>query len=523
MKSLFYSLISLSLLMLLSPSKAEILMDPNELSPVHWRSIQKKIGDSFKQTYIKASDTSPEDSFGFSVALSGDTLVVGTIGSEAAYVFIYDKSRWVQQAYLQADNAIPDNAFGRLVAIDGDTIAIASVNHVYTFKRTGTTWTQQAHLPQKGFVFSIALNKETLAVGMPFDFVDATPEILDDNVYFMGFVDVFKQNGDNWSKEFNLHVSGFEAFGSSVALENNTLVVGAPGTSDDDNLTEETISMMGYTGKAYIFERNNNDWQLLTTLTPSENIQPFFGFKVALSNNTIAVSGFSGFTLEKEQQEERVYLFSKTDDNWQQTASLKASNSEVGDQFGSELALSNNTLIVGASNEDGQISQDNNEAQNSGAVYVFTQTKGTWSQQAYIKAANVDAGDLFGHSLALSGDLLVVGSPFEDGDFIGTGSTEGLNNNSLDSGSVLSMELDLSETHKTNIIFDWIERFFALFFPNFMDTFSFDGYLVRGPYPRTGNYIGTKNGKVYVSGQQWGGLVEVGNIDDIYQRALEQQ
>jgi hypothetical protein len=110
---------------------------------------------------------------------------------------------------------------------------------------------------------------------------------------------------------------------------------------------------------------------------------------------------------------------------------VKASNTGAGDQFGFSVALSGdgNTLAVGAYFEDssttGIDSTPNDLATDAGAVYVYTRTAGAWSQQAYVKASNTGAGDLFGLSVALSGDgnTLAVGAIDEDSSTTGIDST----------------------------------------------------------------------------------------------------
>ena len=97
---------------------------------------------------------------------------------------------------------------------------------------------------------------------------------------------------------------------------------------------------------------------------------------------------------------------------------LKASNTNADDLFGFNVALSGDTLVVGAPQEGSNATgvngnQADNSAPNSGAVYVFTRTNGVWTQQAYLKASNTDAGDQFGVIMALSGDTLAVGAQFE--------------------------------------------------------------------------------------------------------------
>jgi hypothetical protein len=113
---------------------------------------------------------------------------------------------------------------------------------------------------------------------------------------------------------------------------------------------------------------------------------------------------------------------------------LKASNTKAGYQFGAAIAISGDTLVVGAPGESSNATGVNGDASNtsapvSGAVYVFVRNGGVWSQQAYLKASNTGTGDSFGYSVALSGDTLVVGAPYEDS------SAAGINGNAADNGA----------------------------------------------------------------------------------------
>jgi hypothetical protein len=100
---------------------------------------------------------------------------------------------------------------------------------------------------------------------------------------------------------------------------------------------------------------------------------------------------------------------------WSQQAYLKASNTEAFDLFGYSVAVSGDTVVVGANGEDSSATgvngnQADNSALQSGAAYVFMRSGGVWSQQAYLKASNTEAFDLFGYSVAVSGDTVVVGA-----------------------------------------------------------------------------------------------------------------
>ncbi|MEB2347675.1 MAG: integrin, partial [Comamonadaceae bacterium] len=139
-----------------------------------------------------------------------------------------------------------------------------------------------------------------------------------------------------------------------------------------------------------------------------------------------------------------VYIFTRSGSTWSQQAYVKASNTGADDEFGASLALSadGGTLAVGAFGEKSNATgidgdQANNSAAYSGAVYVFTRSGSTWSQQAYVKASNTDADDYFGRRLALSADgsTLAVGAYLEDSNATGIGGDQA-NNSAGSSGAV---------------------------------------------------------------------------------------
>jgi hypothetical protein len=239
--------------------------------------------------------------------------------------------------------------------------------------------------------------------------------------------------------------------GNAVAIsaDGNTIVVGAPhessaargihGNGDDNSLYAS--------GAAYVFVRRGGAWVQQAYVKASNAGQSdLFGMNVALSadGNTMAVSapwehsaatGINGDQNDDSlPQAGAVYVFTRTGDSWSQQAYVKASNTgrranegELigdGDQFGSSLALSGdgNTMAVGAPTEDSAATgingdQANDSAQSAGAVYVFSRTGNTWTQQAYVKGSNTEAGDLFGYDVSLSedGQTLVAAGYDEDG------------------------------------------------------------------------------------------------------------
>ncbi len=146
-----------------------------------------------------------------------------------------------------------------------------------------------------------------------------------------------------------------------------------------------------------------------------------FGSSVALSGDTLAVgayqedsSALGGESDNSADQSGAVYVFTRSGTTWTQQAFLKASNAEADDFFGTSVALSGDTLVVGAIGEASNGDELDNSADGAGAVYVFTRSGTAWTQQAYLKASSVVADDWFGYDVALSGDTLAVGARLED-------------------------------------------------------------------------------------------------------------
>jgi hypothetical protein len=226
-----------------------------------------------------------------------------------------------------------------------------------------------------------------------------------------------------------------EGYGVALSGDGNTLAVGAPYESSGAKGVNgnQTDTSLYSAGAVYVFVRTNNAWSQQAYIKASNPGQSdHFGFVVSLSQdgNTLAVSAPGEKSAAKgingDQSDDSipnagaVYVFTRTGANWSQQAYVKASNTgeagvgdqfSDGDRFGFSIGLSadGNTLAVGAIAEDSGAKgingdQNDNSQSGSGAVYVYTRTGANWSQQAYIKASNTDANDLFGYSVGLSAD-----------------------------------------------------------------------------------------------------------------------
>jgi hypothetical protein len=246
--------------------------------------------------------------------------------------------------------------------------------------------------------------------------------------------------------------------GSSVAIsrDGNTIAVGASHESSGARGINATPDEAAYAaGAVYVFTRNGAGWSPQAYVKASNaDASDQFGSSVVLSadGNTMAVAahreassatGVNGNQTDNSiQGAGAVYIFTRSGDTWSQQAYLKASNTgepaddvrlASGDQFGFSLAMSadGDTLAVGAISEDSNASgidgdQADNSASSAGAVYVFTRSANTWSQQAYIKSSSAPEdtdGDLFGFSLGLTAD----GNTLAVGVYDESGSSRGIN------------------------------------------------------------------------------------------------
>ena len=412
-----------------------------------------------QQAYVKASNTGVGDYFGSSVALSadGDILAVGApnedsdkfgvipgapgdaatgdaaIGADSGAVHVYSRAgtMWLQQAYVKASNTGTNDHFGTSVALSGDGLTLA----------VGAPYEDS--------------DKFGVIPGAPGEAATADAALGKDS----GAVYVYAHTGAVWSQQAYIKTSNtgaLDSFGGTVVLsgDGNTLAIGAqyedsdkPGVipgAPDETTTGNAVSFNS--GAMYVYARVGVAWSQQAYVKASNTgFNDSFGWSVALSadGDTLAVgakyegSGKRGVipgapddteTGNLSSNSGAVYVYARTGVAWSQQAYVKASNTGVGDLFGYSVALSadGHTLAVGAPVEDAdklgttlgapdETATGNSTGNlnfNSGAVYVYTRTGAAWLQQAYVKASNTAAGNVFGWSVALSGDghTLAVGA-----------------------------------------------------------------------------------------------------------------
>ncbi len=370
-----------------------------------------------QEAHLKGFEPDTNDAFGASVAISGNLAVVGAPeengaatgvngdatdnssgNAGAAYVFERVGGIWEYRAYLKASNPGANDAFGGSVGIAG-----------------GSTLTFSDDLIVVGARLE---NGSSPGIDGPDDNAAADA----------GAAYVFTRNGlGQW--EFPVYLKadnpeGGDQFGSSVAVSPNRIIVGAPFEDSNTSGVDSVGNNAGDdTGAAYIFSRLLGGPFSQAAYVKASDPQNFdeFGASVAISGSRAVVGApreDAGPTIDAGA----AYVFSRDGlGNWSEDDKVRASNPGGGDDFGTSVAISGETLVVGAPEED-------SGSANSGAAYVFVRDDiaGTWDQQAFLKPSTNNGGHGMGGAVGISGDVVIAGGEFEDS------SATGINGNQND-------------------------------------------------------------------------------------------
>lgn len=363
------------------------------------------------QTELLASDGASSDFLGYSVALSGDVGLVGArlddengTNSGSVYVFRFNGSTWVEEQELLASDGAAFDFFGHSVAIDGDIAVVGAPEHddsgygsgsAYVFRFNGSSWVEEQKLIASDgagldyFGSSVTISGVVIVVGAYLD---------DDKGFASGSAYVFRFNGSSWIEEQKLLASDGAAvdyFGFSVAASGNAIVIGA--YFDDD--------MGPSSGSAYVFRFNGSNWvQEQKLLGANGAAYEVFGYSVAVSGD-LAVIG-------ADQDDDNginfgsTYVFRFNGSTWMEETELYGSDSATNDHFGWSVAVSDDMVLVGAYGHGSDV--------DSGATYLFRFNGSTWIEETKLLNANSASYDYFGHSVAASGDIALVGAFGDD-------------------------------------------------------------------------------------------------------------
>lgn len=372
------------------------------LAPFAQSQVSSLTVPTVELSYLKAQYPDSVDRFGYSIAIDGDTLVVGAAfedsaatgidgnandntrpESGAAFVFERSGNNWIQAAYLKQNSAAPGQFFGSSVAVSGNWIAVGfpgdsatlpGSGSVYLYRRQSGSWSlYQILIPDSpssfdSFGYALAIHGELLVVGAPGESSNATGvngNALDNSAHYAGAAFAFRFDGSQWNQEAYLKASNTDAedrLGTVVAVFDHRIAVSS---------TIEASSAGGVDGDASLNDMNRAG---------------------------------------------AVYLFEIAGSSWSQVAYCKASFPGHQDDFGTALALGTDRLLVGAQGEDGPIGGDGStdSMTDSGAVYEYSPGLTGWEFVRYIKPDSVSSSDRFGWSLALKGTTLLASSPGND-------------------------------------------------------------------------------------------------------------
>jgi FG-GAP repeat len=360
----------------------------------------------FQQAELTVSGAAVADLLGCAVAVSGDTMVVGAVQQAragAAYVFVRNAGVWTQQAKLAASDGNANDEFGSTVAISGDTILVGAYGHTgggnvgaaYVFTRSGVTWTPQQKLtPLDGasgdwFGCSVGVSGNTAVIGAYGHAVSGKGN--------PGAAYVFTRSGTTWTQAAELwgqDGADNDWFGYAVAISGNTAVVGAWHKPNGAVLAA---------GAAYIFAGSSwTEQQELALPSPVQSDE--FGLSVAISGDT-ALVGAQGRDLPSKPNVGQAFVYVRSGAVWAQQAALSAADGASGDGFGYSVALDGDSALVGAPYR----AVGTQSA--AGTAYAFTRSAGAWTQGAEPTAADGAAGDELGAAVGLSGATAVVGAP----------------------------------------------------------------------------------------------------------------
>jgi hypothetical protein len=380
---------------------------------------------------LTASDETSDSRFGMSVAASGDTMVIGAyrghgVQPDSGVAYVYTRSAvgaWSQTQKLVAPDGTTDEWFGSRVAISGDTVVVGAPwdtvagpesGSAYVFARSPMgVWAYQQKLTGSSeatgdyFGNVVAVSGDTIVVGSPGDDpIVAAPG--------SGSAYVFTRSSGLWSEQrvlTSLDATANDTFGNAVAIDGDTIAVGAPGAG----------------GSAYVFTRSAGAWPQQSKLRAFDAANWGFGNAIAIRGDTVVV-GAGG-----SPNPGAAYVFTRSAGVWSEQRKLTSPDGAAEDGFGVAVDVLGDTIAVGAPWND-------TAGTHAGSAYVFGRSAGVWSELGRATASDGAAYDVLGHSVALTGGTLVAGA-------VGRDSIVG---ESVGAAYVFSIKAPTSITIKTN-------------------------------------------------------------------------
>jgi hypothetical protein len=361
------------------------------------------------EQHLEAADGAAFDHLGFSVAAGEDAVVSGArfadAGGEdsgAVYAFHRDPTGWSEKAKLVPADPFAHDHFGNSVALDGDTLVVGAPAHhelgrkvgsAYVFRYRGGSWEQEAKLsaPEAArFGQAVAVSGDRLVVGAPGGIVNGA---------VTGAAYVFRRRGSSWRREARLSAGDAKPdhlFGLAVGISGDTVAVGASGDDERGSLT----------GAAYVFRADGDRWrQEAKLLADDAAALSELGKAIAIDSDRVVVGadGVSETGGRIGKFSGAAYVFRQRDGAWHQEAELLADDRKGGDRFGNAVAIYLDRIVVGSHFADPA-------GLNSGAAYVFRRQGEQWRQERKLVPAQGAPGEEFGNAVAVHKNLLVAGA-----------------------------------------------------------------------------------------------------------------
>lgn len=358
-----------------------------------------------ESSQLSVPDLPSQAYFGWSIALDGDTALVGAPGANEAFAFVRAAGVWQLQQVLTADGGAAE-FFGGAVALAGDTALVGAqyttvagkiqAGAVYVFARSAGHWSQQKQLVASDasigdlFGTSVAFDGQTAVVGAPFrNGSGANARV--------GAAFIFSR-ASGWAQQAKLSGSGlmFDEFGQSTAVDGDIALVGEP---------YNTISTAVRNGLVYTYVREHGVWTAHGPLAdPDGGTDAEFGRSIALDGQR-AIIGAPGYTIPGPPETGSAYVLRYAGGLWLSEGRLRASDGSNADAFGRSVALEGDVALVGAP-------QHGVGAQYTGIVYVYRKTDAGWTEAGKLSPADPTQGDHLGwQSVAISGDTALAGAP----------------------------------------------------------------------------------------------------------------
>jgi hypothetical protein len=360
---------------------------------------------------VTPSDGTANSFFGSAAALHGSAALVGADGDASfrgsAYLFSRSGGVWTEGQKLVPSDGVAGDEFGYRVDLGDSTLVVgaftATVNGVasqgaaYVFTKSGDTWSEsQKLLASDGGLFddfgaSVALDGDTIVVGANGATVGQNPA--------QGAVYVFTRTNGVWTETQKLTAddgAAYDNFGLSVALQGSAILVGSPVHAVDGKPGQ---------GSVYVYRRSNGVWSQTQKITADDGAAgDGFGESVAIHRSNGLIGAYNA-SAGGHPGAGAAYFFTNSGDTLNQVQKLTASDPADFANFGNDVALHGRTALIGA-----DVSPVGNNT-SQGKAYLFTEAAGNWTQSDILTASDGQTDDFFGAALALDAGTALVSTP----------------------------------------------------------------------------------------------------------------